>query len=242
MPREWKNVGFGAAETIRAALASPATYATTLLVVLLDSFGTDALAWDPNTVQMEVEQEYGVDLPPPNFDRLMTAVSLLTTDSFYTSTPDFARACAVFSGRSPTADMMILPDCDDIAWGMTEGMLIDPPEGDGPPFSEEILALIGHALDQEGILTPPDVLRMGTRDRDVVDQARYDYSDDPEMFGAIQQEEAGKTDSINHLVKARMRGLIQQLKALPLRTGKVQELAEKLLAGLPGDEDLPLPT
>lgn len=241
MPKEWKNMR--GAEELKAALASPNSYSLTLLIILLDTFGTEALAWDPNTVQMEVEQEYGVDLPGANFDRLMTAVSILTTDSFYVSLPDFARACAVLSGHMPSPELMILPDADDLAWGMTEGMLISPPDeekGDSP-FDPEIRGYIGHALDNEGIITPPDVLRMGLRDNDLMDRVRYSFSDDPGMFSAIQQSETSKTEAINQLVKARMRGLIKQLQSLPLKTGQTAQLAEKLLAGLPGDGDLPLP-
>ena len=162
----------GGADALKAALTSPNSFATVLLTVYLDSFGTEGLAWGPDTVQMEVEQEHGVGLPPANFDRLLTAISLLTTDSFYASLPDFARACVVLSGHLPTPDLLILPDCDDLAWGMTEGMLIAPPdEGEGPPFHPEISGYVGHALDNEGIITPPDVLRLGTRSRDLVAHA-----------------------------------------------------------------------
>lgn len=238
MPKEWKSLGAG--NGLKAPWLSPASFATTLLTVYLDCFGTEALTWDPNTIQMEVEQEFGVDMPAASFDRLLTAISLLTTDTFYTSCPDFVRACVVLSGHTPTPDLLILPDCADLAWGMTEGMLINPPE-DANHFDPEIVGFIAHALDEEGIITPPDILRIGTRSRDLAEHVRYNFSDDPEMFSAIQNEEASKTDTINYLVRARMRGLIKQLQVLPLTTGNVQKLAEKLLAGLPGDEDLPLP-
>lgn len=238
MPKEWKSLGAG--NEFKDTWLSPDSFATTLIVVFLDHFGTEGLSWDPNTVQMEVEQEFGVELPAWSFDRLMTAISLVTTDAFYTSCPDFVRACVVFSGHTPAPGQLILPDCGDLAWGMTEGMLVDPPEGDSP-FHPEIVGYIGHALDEEGIITPPDVLRIGTRSRDLAEHVRYNFADDPGMFAAIQGEEASKTKAVNDLVRARLRELLGQLRALPLNTGSTQKLADKLLAALPGDEDLPLP-
>ena len=232
----------------------PSMFGTTLLIMFLDVYtddddktqqdGPKCLRWQPETVEMEIRQDFGVDIPDAAFDRLMTALSILTTNSFFRSPSDFARACVVLSGHRVNPNTMILPDCADIAWGMTEGLFIssfvNPPDRQ-EPFSTEIAAFVGACVEDEGMLNPPDVLRMGLRNNKIADNALYSYSDDPELFSAIQGVEEGKTNDINHLVKGRMRALLLQLKELPVAAGAAARVAEKLLAGLPGDEALPLP-
>jgi hypothetical protein len=45
---------------------------------------------------------------------------------------------------------------------MTEALLIQPPDDDDEnPFSEDIVAYIGQVLNQEGIISPPDILKGG---------------------------------------------------------------------------------
>jgi hypothetical protein len=233
--------------------ADPSTFATTLLVMFIDlnlsepdpeqdQEGMSFLTWEPATIQMEIEQHYGIDLPAINFEKLQNALALVNTNSFFVSLTDFMRACVAFNGHLPQENEMIFASAEELAWGVTEGLLLMPPEDNQEnPFTPEITGYIGKRLDEEGILNPPDILRIATREQDLVDRVNYDYSDDPEMFSAIQGMEAGKTDSINFVIKGRLRALINQLKTLPLKVGQPAQMAEKLLANLPGEEDLPLP-
>jgi hypothetical protein len=232
-----------AADALKHAWASPNLFATSALVAFIDTYTTEALQWHPVTIQMEIEHDFHVDLPHGVYERLLTAITLLTEDGFFRSPVDFARACVVLSGHVPTADSMLLPDASDVAWGVTEALLIHPPDaGNDNPFTEEITGFIGHILDSEGILNPPDILRIATRDHELVDRADYGFSDDPATFAAISQMEASKTDDINQIVAGRMRALLSQLQSLPLRHAKVEAtLVARMLKNLPTAEDLPLP-
>lgn len=221
----------------------PNAFATCLVTLFLDTYGTEGITWHPNTIQMEVEEDFHVDMPPPNYDRLMAGLSLFTSNSFYNSLPDFIRTCVILNGHHIPGDQLELADAADCAWGITEAMLLNPPLEE-EPFSEEIRGYVGHMLDQEGILTPPDVLRIALRDTDLMDKVRYGFSDDPVMFGAIQDMESSKTNAINHLIQGRLRSLFKQLADLPLKSAdakKTKALVDKMLKSLPGDEDLPLP-
>ena len=225
-------------ELIGKLLADPKTFAFTLLTIFLDLHGHEGLDWRPATIQMELEQEFGIDLPAGNFDRLMTAISIYTTNSFFVSTPDFVRACVVLSGHHPTPKLMQMPDAEDIAWGITEGLLIQPPaDGEHGPFSAEITAFIGEVLTQEGIMNPPDVLRIGTRDHTSLSRISYDYSNDSETFGDIMHTEQSKTADINRVIGGRLRGLLVQLASLPLQNGSASEIANKMLTKLPKSEE-----
>jgi hypothetical protein len=205
---------------------SPQTFATVLITVFLDRFGTEGLSWDPSTVTMEVEQEFDVDLPQTSFDKLMAAISLLTTDRFYKSLPDFITICNVLSGDVYNPAMFDPADGEEIAWGVTESMLIYPPEEDDP-FSDEIRAYIGATLDAEGIINPPDILRIALRSANVSNSIE-EFSDDPAMFNAIYDMESSKTGAIEQIVQEKTVMLHDQLAALSLKNGST----EKVLAAL----------
>lgn len=198
---------------------SPQTFATVLITAFIDRFGTEGLTWDPSTIAMEVEEEFDVALPQRSLDKLMTAVSMLTTDRFYKSLPDFITACNILSGDTYDPKTFDPADGEEIAWGITEAMLICPPEDDDQePFSDEIRAYIGAALDAEGIINPPDILRIALRAANV-STSLDDFSDDPVMFNAIYDMEASKTGDINATVKDRTITLYNQLAALKLENG-----------------------
>jgi hypothetical protein len=105
---------------------------------------------------MEIADDFGVDLPPLAFDRLMTAIQILTTDHFFQRVPDYVRACVVLDGLSPPGAALCLPSIDAFAWGTTEGLLISglmaAPE---TLFAPTIRALVHHCLVQDGFLQAP---------------------------------------------------------------------------------------
>lgn len=203
----------------RDAWTGDSTYATCLLVMLVDTYGSEAFTWDFTTIKMEVEEDFDLKLPQANFDRLMVAINLLTTDDFYRSLPEFIAWCNILDGDRYDPRVFDPADSAEIAWGVTEALLIEPPEED-EPFTDEIRAYIGAVLDQEGIINPPDILRIALRDNpDLFATVQGDFSDDVEMFEAIYGFEQSKTTAINEHVKMRLSHLAQQLEALPLRSG-----------------------
>jgi hypothetical protein len=212
---------------IQEVWSNPESFTTTLLVVFLDRYGTEGLKWDPATIAMEVEDDFGVSLSQEIFDRLIAGIQLLTTNDFYVSLPTFITLCNVLSGDTYNPNLWDPADSLEIAWGITEAILLSPPEaGEDEPFSDEIRAYIGFTLDQEGIMNPPDLLRLAIRSSQVMLQA--DYSDDPTMFGAIYEAEQQKTDEINQIIRKRLATLSDQLVRLPLRTGDARDVIRNL--------------
>jgi hypothetical protein len=204
------------------------TFATVLLVLFLDRFGTEALEWSPDTITLEVEEEFNVDLKPLALDKLMVGIQLLTTNKFYKSTPDFVSFCNILNGESYRPDMWDPADAEDVAWGITEAMIVYPPEDDDPePFTEEIRAYIGSVLDDEGLINPPDVLRIALRQARVSPTIE-DFSDDPSMFNAVYDLEEGKRSDIENTVKQRINQLQQQLQTIQLENGSTQEVLKAL--------------
>jgi hypothetical protein len=211
---------------------SPQTFGSVLLTVFLDRFGVEGLQWDPATVVMEVEEEFDVDMPQCAIDKLMAAINILTSDSFYTNLPDFVMLCNVLSGDTYRPDMFDPADSAEVAWGLTEGLLISPPDDqENEPFSDEIRAYIGAVLDTEGIINAPDILQIALRQANVSDAANQ-FSDDPAMFNAIYDVEAGKTEDINNSIKQKALMLVAQLQAIKLDNGVTEQVVKTLSESL----------
>jgi hypothetical protein len=199
-----------------------------------DAAGENCYAWHPGTILLEIQDDFGVELPRANFDRLMAGIHVITSDAFFKSTPSFIEICNVLSGGLYDPATWDPADAAECAWGITEAMLLAPPDDDDEePFSREVRAYIGAALDQEGILDPPDVLRIAIRNGGHNQAARvHSQFDDPATHAAITQTEAAKVKEINDHVRSNLRMLIGQLEALHLAHGDVRALASRLAQAL----------
>lgn len=213
---------------LKAAWTSKDTYASVLLAMFLDRFGTEGLEWDPTTITLEIEKEFDIDLPQLAFDKLMAGIQILTTDKFYSSLPDFINFCNILSGTTYRPDMWDPADAEEIAWGITEAILIYPPEDDiEEPFNEEIRAYIGGVLDSEGLINPPDILRIALRTARV-SPSITDFSDDPTMFNAIYDLEEGKRQDIEQSIRQQTKTLAAQFHALNLKNGNTDQIVKIL--------------
>jgi len=229
MPTE---TGLQRRQHLQQAWTAPDAFATTLLLLFIDQYDSTAIQdWSDACIKMEIEDDFNVKLPQGNFDRLMVAKDLLTTDNFYTSLPDFIQWCNVLNGDTYDPRSWDPADAQEIAWGISEAMIIEPPEWE-EPFSPEVRAYIGAVLDMEGIVKAPDILRLALRNADLETQVHGEFSDDPDMFRAIWQFEESKTSGVNQYVREQVTKLASQLESLPLRTGNTKGIVQKVLQAL----------
>ena len=199
-----------------------------LLTLFLDRFGMEGLEWDPATIALEIEEEFNVKLGQGSLDKLIVCIQILTTDRFFKNLPDFISFCNVLGDDTYRPDMWDPADAEEIAWGVTEALMIEPPdENDPDPFTNEIRSYIGAVLDSEGIINPPDILRIAMRNNNV-SKNMTDFSDDPEMFNAVYDLEAGKTEDINNTLRMKTKLLAEQMAALNLKNGNTQNVVEML--------------
>lgn len=220
-------------QACRALLSNPDTFATTLVTLFMDTYGSDALTWDPETIALELEDDFQVKPPAEVFDKLMIGIHLLTTDEFYNLVPEFISVCNILSGDTYDPRTWDPADTEEIAWGVTEAMLIAPPLNEEEPFTKEIRGYIGEIVDAEGIINPPDVLRIALRSE--ANEARDipgEFSDDPLMFESIYKLEQGKTDAIMAVVNENLQELMKQLGLLPLENGDTKKAVQKLIGAI----------
>lgn len=223
---------------LKTILQSEATYATTLLCVMIDTLVDEndpestlekVLQWHPMTIRLELAQELGAELPPINVDKLSVAIMLLTSDAFFKQVDAFIKICNVLSGTPLVMGMFDPADVDECAWGITEGLLIAHPD-EPEPFAEEILWYLGKVLDEEGIKSPPDVLRIAKREH------KPDFSGmsigEPGMFQAEFKVQSSEAAEVERVLRVKLAELLYELEQTPLRNGNTQELRKRLGKGL----------
>lgn len=215
---------------IQQMLTSEDTYATVLLVFFVDRYGMEALDWHPGAIKLQLQQDFGVQLSKSTLDRLMAAIAVVTTNAFFRDTPQFIELCNVLAGDDFDPTVFEPADSAEMAWAVAEAMLLFPPE-DPMPFSDEIRGYVGKVLKDEGYVRPPKILRFAT-DADFVEQIKYDFTSDPEMFQAIYKNQSEKADEIDVLVMDNLQELLTQLTSLPLHNGDTSQIKDRIRAGL----------
>ena len=215
----------------RARLTDRDTYATTLLVMLLDQYGMEALGWTADTIRLEFLADFTVVIHPTCLDKLMSAIMILSTDEFYQNLPRFIQLCNALSADVGFDPFVFDPaDSLEMAWAITEAYLIAPPDSDDA-FSEEIRHYIGWQLREEGILDPPDVLQLAIQDQPKFDPLAI-QSRDPEAYATIYEMQQARSDELKGVIRRQLQELFAELQALPLHQGDTQDILKKLRKSL----------
>jgi hypothetical protein len=204
---------------------SPDTFATSLLSLAIDEFGTQCFDWEPETIWMGIKEKYGVDVPQGAKDRLMAGINLMTTNLFYTSVEAFTQITNVLNGARANFYLYDPVEPYEAGWALTEVLLLEPPTKEEREdndnfkgrFSPEVLRYMGVMLEEDGIDNPPDLLKIADMGPQTVTTAEETFADDPAIFGGFQKISNQKSQDIVDYIKGQLDRLIAQLKTLPLR-------------------------
>lgn len=203
----------------RDVLVSLDSFMTTLIVVLIDEFGTAALAWDAETLRLELVDTFGVTQPATVFDKMLAGIAMLTTDRFYKSLADFVDLVPAIIGCGYAPGQFDPLGCGELAWAISEALLIEPPEDPDNAFTQDIRLYIGRMLDREGIIDPPDVLRVALRSGNRRADIAAIHGNDATTMSTINKVESAKTNEINETIKLNLTRLLQQISTVRLTNG-----------------------
>jgi len=219
---------------LASMLVDKKSIGTTLLVGLLDRFGTDMFSWDPDTLTLEVRSEYGVHMPAVNRDKLNALITCITTNMFYSNLDVFLQTCRSLSGSEAEFEQFDPADTAEVAWGITEVFLVDPPETKDK-LNAEIRSYIGMKLDEEGFTSAPLVLKpfadIPDRSQEINDTLEADGIE-AKTYWNSQQENKIK---IEGFVAERLEQLAVSLAQLQLqsaRPGAQQEFLQRVQTAL----------
>lgn len=221
-------------KSIKEILTSEDTFTTILLTILMDKYGTDFMSWDPLTCTLQVQDDFQIELPLINQDKIQAGCTLFTTNLFHVSLESFSTICNTLSFVPMTPGTLLPPSIDECLWGCTEARLLEGPDYDQEGFSHNIASYVGQLLNEEGIYKPPSVLAFTEYPADVQTNAN-NFLDDPTEFQSFWQRQRETQDKLEELTKIKLQELLQQLKELPLKDIR-QDFVVGLLKSL--EEDL----
>ena len=142
--------------TVRALLADQSTFATVLSAILIREYGPEVYEWDPETIHIQVLDDFGVDLPEINHMKLVSLFSALQSGAFFQDPLVFSSTCEILNGTPSPLDELttdLLPP--EIAWAVMEVRLNDD---DKPVFATDVARMVGVILDEEGFDSPPSAI------------------------------------------------------------------------------------
>ena len=202
--------------------------ATPLLVLCVDTFGTDFFDWEPTTFNLECAANFGVELADVNKDKVWALVTVLSTDLFYVSLESFIPIANSLNDSEADFEDYDPVTGEEAAWAITEANLVDPPENNADPgerFGHDIKRYIGVTLKTEGVTTPPPSLVPYVEyDRDPEEQVGISGGPDPDFVSMYETRQTNERAEIERYVKERMALLYQQLRSLPLQHGNLTNL------------------
>lgn len=205
-------------------LKKPDPSMTGLMLVVIDEYGTEALDWDPETIKMELEDDYHVELSSSTLDKICVGAQLLTTQKFYKSLPDFNNFCNILSDDDSSYGIWAPADAYDITGAMAEVLLLAPPkEPKEIAFDPEIIGYIVVALRNAHILTPPECLSF-IPSKELAIKEIGSLSDDNDMFSAGYETGIENSQDLQDYEVKVLAKIMYELNELKLEHGDLEFL------------------
>ena len=214
---------------MRTLLLAEDSFATPLFLIVMDLYGMEALEWAPQTIRLQLERDFHIELPRTSLDKIMAAITIVTTNYFYKNVRKFIDLCNVLSGDDFQPDMFDPADPEEILHGVTEAMLLWPPDQEltDDEFSDEIREYISQVLQVDGIFKPFELLQIAF-DGDQSAKVDTDWADDPDMYTAIYESHTTKQSQMKETYLENLQLLSQQLQILQLSNGSTEKMIEQL--------------
>jgi hypothetical protein len=203
----------------RKALENPDSFATVLLALLIDEYSTDIFEWEPQALTMQIKDDFHLDLPQKNSDKIWALIVSMTTNQFFQNPEIFLNVCKTLAHGE--ADFAIFRPVtpEEMSWGVTEVVVNNPPakEMGNTEFSDEVSSMVGMLLDQQGLLKPPNALQFAIypTENPVLDLETM-FADDEDMLQAALSNQTKIAQEVDDHTKELFKTLKQQLDDLPL--------------------------
>lgn len=192
------------------------TVGTTLLIMVLDSYGQEAFDMDPQALRQEIEEGFGVsDIPSISTDKIWALWNSLTTDLVHTDVSTFMNTANVLTGTPMSYDVFDIADPYECAWAITELTMLDPNTAER--LSPEVKRYIGEMCKELGLYRLPPSLAK------VADMGSKDYAANMEshavdqlgLQGMVQDQLKYQAD-VQAYVDRRMNKMMLELNNTPL--------------------------
>jgi len=200
-------------------LRQSSTYGSVAFLGLSDIWGYEWLSWEPKTVQLEIRDEFGVQVEPDLFDKILAARTIVTTDLAFRELPSFITLINALNGDGCDTPVSQPIDPADMSWGVLEMSLLYPPS-ESETFSEEIIGYMEECLKWQGVRGVPNSLV------NILPEPKFDdmVASDPDTMEGIFQ----RLQDVNDEVVSNLNAWKYQMGQLRLANGSTEELLESL--------------
>ena len=215
------TITFAVPQSIAGRLKTDDFFGTSMALLAMDCGypAKTVFGFGYSTLQKMLEDRYGAAPSPDNTDRLMAAITVLTTDLFWRDVESFVTVANVLSGSGLTTVVEDPADVRECSWAVTEAALLDPEAAKPSP---DVITYMNAACREYGYPVPPAALkRVG-----VVDNTRvlFAWSDAAEVVEKARQDAA----EVDQWVAEEVDRLLDQIADLPLRGADARKAVESL--------------
>lgn len=125
---------------------NPEADATVLNAMVLSKYGEDALDWDPLTIQMEIQDDFGVSPSSEGMDKICAMQIVMATGDFFNRVDAFRNIVNTIANGQPFFQTFTPLQAEEIAIALaTVGM-----NRDMLPFSSSVQELVRLSLKGDG--------------------------------------------------------------------------------------------
>ena len=190
-------------------LQHPFTMATVLYAITYRLYGEDIHNWDPETLSLELQDDFGEGIPEINLSKIHALITAVSTNSFYHHWGAFMAICKTLNNSEDPVEMDDPLLVAEMAWAVTEVRLAD----DKPhEWNHDVKAFVGKILEEEGFTKPPHPLHFATMPE------VYHGSDYPADITKQEGASTEHTQVVQEYMQEQALLLMRQLSALPWQT------------------------
>jgi hypothetical protein len=204
-------------------LKDPEIFATTALALMFDEFGTEVTEWDPDVLGIEIREAFSVEPSDALLDRLLAAMAVLSSNSFFVDVKAFTTICNSLNRGVVMSDTWVPADLDDILWAVTEVRFLMGEYYSEEDYSHDVKRYVGVMLQQQGIRKIPSVLSFAEVD-DTVTEVYDAYSGDAVMEQAFWDSQQEDRDNLESENIDKIDQYMAQIRTLPLDSPWIDSL------------------
>lgn len=183
--------------------------------------------WEPRTLDLEIKQDWGIDVPQVNKDKVWALVTELTTNLFYSSLDAFTHTCNSLNGSGADFENYDFATVQEMCWALAEVQLLDPPE-ESDQFNPEIVSYMSERLRMEAFERVPKILKSYVELPDQDENISNVLQEDGIEAKTFWDRQMREVLSIDQYIRERLHKLFVDLSSLPLENGDSEEMKATL--------------
>jgi len=185
---------------IREALQSPNTSATFLIALVRRDYGDEALDWDPLTLAMELQADYGVDVSSEGMNRIAAMQIVMTSNAFFNRVDAWSAICNTLPSGEPYFIAFDPVSVEELAATLAEVAL----NRDLLPFSYPIKQYIYAILQNDGF-----------SEENYPEPIKIALGSNPKREKVLNLESPANRDEVENYVDEVLKDIIRDFNKVP---------------------------